>query len=326
MNNISDNKKESTLKIRGKTYQKFAPVPNAVLTNPKVSVQAKTVLGLLLSYAWFDSNCFTGQTRLANDLGTSDRFVRKYLSELEEHGLISVERRGLTQTNIYWLEDVPQWILNDYENHSQSASHSADRNVRSAQEWNTGSVQDRNERSYKVNEDKINKEEVNKVLHKGQVASQLSQSAQPDSNTDITSSFVFDLEVKKDCLTEYPITQDQVVSSNPIYNSKAVEHNNYSDNVQNAKRLFSQGKITRCALDGWVTFLNVFEARTGKQHPRYNSEQIIRDCEVLSDWEGLDWYDSIEHWFNNTPLNINDYHFSSFATKKNLDALHFKTR
>lgn len=81
----------------------FTQVPNFLLTNQKLSVGAKLTYAMLLKYAWHEQACFPGQEKLAEDMGTGERSVRRYLAELEEFGLLEVQQRGLGKTNLYKL-------------------------------------------------------------------------------------------------------------------------------------------------------------------------------------------------------------------------------
>ncbi|HZG69531.1 MAG TPA: helix-turn-helix domain-containing protein [Herpetosiphonaceae bacterium] len=81
----------------------FTQIPNVVLRRLGLSPGAKLTYVMLLSYAWQDGACFPGQETLARDMGFTDRSVRTYLKELQEHGLITIRQRGLNLTNLYIL-------------------------------------------------------------------------------------------------------------------------------------------------------------------------------------------------------------------------------
>ena len=85
------------------TLHGFTQVPNFVLTQKELSVGAKLAYAMLLKYAWGDNACFPGQTKLAEDMGSGERSVRRYLDELEKAGLLEIEQRGLGKTNLYRL-------------------------------------------------------------------------------------------------------------------------------------------------------------------------------------------------------------------------------
>src|SRR3954470_10196268 len=85
------------------TRQGFTQVPNFILTKQDISVGAKLAYAMLLKYAWGDDACFPGQTKLAADMGSGERSVRRYLEELEATGLLEIKQRGLGKTNLYRL-------------------------------------------------------------------------------------------------------------------------------------------------------------------------------------------------------------------------------
>jgi hypothetical protein len=120
------------------TQQGFTMIPNAVLTASRLSSGARLLYGLLKMHAWQADNAFPGQDRLAGYLGVSTRQVRTYQTELEDAGLITIEQRGLRQTNRYWIEDIP-------------ASFLSDRKPTSDQDRNGASDQDRKPTSDKEN-------------------------------------------------------------------------------------------------------------------------------------------------------------------------------
>lgn len=79
----------------------FTQVPNFVLRESNLSVGAKIAYSLFLSYAWHKDSCFPGQDRLAEDMGLSRVRVTQLTAELEQAGLITIQRRGQGKTNIY---------------------------------------------------------------------------------------------------------------------------------------------------------------------------------------------------------------------------------
>lgn len=98
--------KERNIEIIGAdlaTRHGFTQVPNFILTNERISVGAKLAYAMLLKYAWQDDACFPGQTKLAEDMGSGERSVRRYLDELEKGGLLEIVQRGLGKTNLYRL-------------------------------------------------------------------------------------------------------------------------------------------------------------------------------------------------------------------------------
>jgi hypothetical protein len=83
--------------------QGFAQVPRPVLRAKGLSLKAKAVYVLLLDYAWQSGSCFPGHERLAEDLDVSQDSVQRALQELRLQKLIDWKRRGLNQTNVYYI-------------------------------------------------------------------------------------------------------------------------------------------------------------------------------------------------------------------------------
>jgi len=81
--------------------RKFSPVPNGLMRRREVSMGAKIVYGRLNQYAGIKTVAFPGLDRIANEVGTSKSSAIKYIKELERHGLIYKERKGLGRTNRY---------------------------------------------------------------------------------------------------------------------------------------------------------------------------------------------------------------------------------
>jgi hypothetical protein len=84
----------------------FTQIPNFILRDARLSVGAKTVYALLLSYAWHNDLCFPGQDRLAKDMGMGVASVNRFVKELEEASLIEITRRGQGKTNFYTINFV----------------------------------------------------------------------------------------------------------------------------------------------------------------------------------------------------------------------------
>lgn len=103
---IGDILRERNIEIIGAdlaTRHGFTQVPNFILTNKELSVGAKLAYAMLLKYAWGDDACFPGQAKLAEDMGSGERSVRRYLDELENTKLLEIVQRGLGKTNLYRL-------------------------------------------------------------------------------------------------------------------------------------------------------------------------------------------------------------------------------
>lgn len=108
--------KEKTLVILEKTFKDgFGVVPFSILKNPKIPSYLKALYILLLSYAWYDAECFPGQTRLGGELDLSINSIGNQLKELKKLGLLDWKRRGLGLTNIYYLTEIPEKMKSDYK-------------------------------------------------------------------------------------------------------------------------------------------------------------------------------------------------------------------
>lgn len=83
----------------------FTQLPNYVLKDKTLSFGARLAYAVLLSYAWQQDRCFPGQARMAQDLGTTDRSIRTFLTELKERGYITWKQQGLNKPNIYYILD-----------------------------------------------------------------------------------------------------------------------------------------------------------------------------------------------------------------------------
>ena len=99
----------------------FTQIPNFILRNPDITVGAKTVYSLLLSYAWNNDCCFPGQETLADHAGISKRSVVTFMAELERVGLIEVQRRGLGKTNFYTINFSVRTSKKNRDDMSRSA-------------------------------------------------------------------------------------------------------------------------------------------------------------------------------------------------------------
>ena len=79
----------------------FTQIPNFILKDAELSIGAKVTCAMFLSYAWHNDSCFPGQERLAADMGLSRPRVTQLIAELKLAGLITIQRRGLGNTNLY---------------------------------------------------------------------------------------------------------------------------------------------------------------------------------------------------------------------------------
>jgi hypothetical protein len=83
----------------------FTQLPNYVLKDKSLSFGARLAYAVLLSYAWQEDSCFPGQMRMAADLGSTERSVRRFLTELKQRGFIAWKQQGLNKTNVYYILD-----------------------------------------------------------------------------------------------------------------------------------------------------------------------------------------------------------------------------
>lgn len=90
-----------TLNLDPVTAGGFTQVPNFLLRDSRLSIGAKLTYAMFLSYAWHNDRCFPGQERLAADMGMSVPSVSNFIAELNEHGFITIRRRGQGKTNLY---------------------------------------------------------------------------------------------------------------------------------------------------------------------------------------------------------------------------------
>jgi len=103
---------EKTLIILNKTFRYgFGVTPFVILRNPKISDELKTLYILLLSYAWYNAQCFPGQETLAKDLGISRQSISKRLVKLKKLGLINWGKKRFN-TNQYLLHiGIPEELI-----------------------------------------------------------------------------------------------------------------------------------------------------------------------------------------------------------------------
>lgn len=81
----------------------FTQVPNEVIKDSYLTIQARMIYIFILSKAWTSNKAFPGHKLIAETMGVSTKTVGKYLQELKTADLISWKRRGLNKTNLYTL-------------------------------------------------------------------------------------------------------------------------------------------------------------------------------------------------------------------------------
>ena len=82
----------------------FTQIPNFILRDRRLSHTAKLAYTMFLSYAWNNEFCFPGQERLAEDIGITEKTLRKYILELKATGLLTVKKRGQGKTDLYVIK------------------------------------------------------------------------------------------------------------------------------------------------------------------------------------------------------------------------------
>lgn len=98
---------EPTLIVEDETLKHgFVIIPKNLLFARNLSHSAKILYALLLSYAWQDNFCFPGYERLCADMAVSENVVRRFMSELQQAGIVKQKRRGLGKTNVYTIADL----------------------------------------------------------------------------------------------------------------------------------------------------------------------------------------------------------------------------
>lgn len=80
----------------------FIIMPADLIRDPAISPTAKTVYGVLMSYANQSEECWPSQALIAAAVGLTERRVRPYISELERAGWLTVKRRA-RQSAVYTL-------------------------------------------------------------------------------------------------------------------------------------------------------------------------------------------------------------------------------
>ena len=84
-------------------HKGFTQIPNFIIRDSNISAGAKVAYALFLSYAWHNENCYPGQDRMAEDMGMTRPRVTQLIAELQEAGLITIQRRGQGKTNNYTI-------------------------------------------------------------------------------------------------------------------------------------------------------------------------------------------------------------------------------
>ena len=127
----------------------FTQVPNEVLEDINVSIQARLLYSILLSHAWETNKVFPGQGRLAEKMGTSEKSVRKYVQELKNAGYLSIKRRGLNKTNLYILN---KWIPTGYKRKNLPIKKQKNSSLKKSSQLPNNNTQDKKTQSESEND------------------------------------------------------------------------------------------------------------------------------------------------------------------------------
>lgn len=82
----------------------YTKVPNEILEDSQLSIQARYLLIVLLKHCGQDESCFPSQKTLAKTLSLSDRQIRNLLNELITNKFIEKRRFGFNKSNTYIIQ------------------------------------------------------------------------------------------------------------------------------------------------------------------------------------------------------------------------------
>ena len=86
--------------------ESFAPIPNTIMERIDLLAGSKLCYGRLLQYQGTGKTAYPSISTLAKNLGVGRRQIMNYLKELEEHNLLTVEKRP-GMRNHYVLNSSP---------------------------------------------------------------------------------------------------------------------------------------------------------------------------------------------------------------------------
>jgi predicted ArsR family transcriptional regulator len=75
------------------------------MRDKSLTVGARLAYAFLLMYAWQEDSCFAGQVKMAQEMGVSERHLRRFLTELRDTGYINIERKDKRFNNTYIILD-----------------------------------------------------------------------------------------------------------------------------------------------------------------------------------------------------------------------------
>ena len=97
----------------------FVQVPMLLMEADDLGAGAKFTYGILLRYHW-EGMRYPGHAATAERFALAERTLRRYLSELEDAGVIEVERPGLGETNSYHLPSLSAILADQGGQYGQS--------------------------------------------------------------------------------------------------------------------------------------------------------------------------------------------------------------
>ncbi len=102
----------------------YGRVMRSVMRNPSVSSGGKALYAYLCSFAGASGVCYPTQRLMCHELAVCENTLLRYLRELKEAGIVSVEREkhGKYSNNVYRLNDefnalashIPQNLMPDF--------------------------------------------------------------------------------------------------------------------------------------------------------------------------------------------------------------------
>jgi predicted transcriptional regulator len=95
----------------------FTIVPNLLFVFRGLSHGARLTYVLLLRYAWQEGSCFPGIDRLAEELEVERKSVMRYTKELQDKELITIKRRGMGKTNLYYINRLKKEDISKLKSH-----------------------------------------------------------------------------------------------------------------------------------------------------------------------------------------------------------------
>ena len=108
----------------------FVQIPIAFLQLPDLGAGAKLAYGILLWYGW-KGRGYPGHEEAAAAFGIGESSLRRYLTQLEERGLIETIQAGLGQTNSYKLPPL-KLSVQGVQSERSGRSNQADNDVNKA--------------------------------------------------------------------------------------------------------------------------------------------------------------------------------------------------